>query len=105
MVAAIAAALGRRPPRARVPLWPFLALGRVLEATLPKLGVQPPLHTRRLDFFRKSLVFSTAKASELLGFRPRIDFRRGAADTVEWYRAHGLLPAPARPALRPTETI
>lgn len=104
MVNLIATALGRPSPRARLPMWPFLAAARVMELTLPKLGVQPPLNTRRLDFFRKSFVFSTAKAQELLGFRPRIDFRHGAADTIAWYRARGLLPTASATELHPTET-
>jgi dihydroflavonol-4-reductase len=91
MVRDIATALERRPPRARAPLWPFVVAARVFETVLPPLHVQPPLHSRRLDFFRKSFVFSTAKAQALLGFQPEIDFLTGAADTVRWYRACGYL--------------
>jgi dihydroflavonol-4-reductase len=91
MVRDIAAALDRRPPRARVPLWPFTLAARVLETVLPPLHVQPPLHSRRLDFFRKSFVFSTVKAQALLGFQPEINFLPGAADTVRWYCARGYL--------------
>ena len=72
MVRDIAAALDRPPPRAHAPLWPFTLAARVLETVLPPLHVQPPLHSRRLDFFRKSFVFSTAKAQSLLGFQPEI---------------------------------
>lgn len=91
MVERIAAALDRKPPRAQLPLWPFLAAASVMEATLQPLRIHPPLHRRRLDFFRKSFVFSTAKAQRLLGFAPEIDFLSGAADTARWYRSRGLL--------------
>ena len=91
MVRDIAAALDRRPPRVRAPLWPFVLAARVLETVLPPLHVKPPLHSRRLDFFRKSFVFSTAKAQTLLGFHPEIDFLTGAADTARWYRLRGYL--------------
>jgi dihydroflavonol-4-reductase len=57
MVRDIAAALGRRPPRVRAPIWPFVLAARALETVLPPLHLQPPLHSRRLDFFRKSFVF------------------------------------------------
>jgi dihydroflavonol-4-reductase len=93
MVERIAAALGREPPRRQLPLWPFLAAATVLENTLQPLRIQPPLHRRRLDFFRKSFVFSTVKAQRLLGFSPEIDFQSGAADTARWYRARGLIAA------------
>jgi dihydroflavonol-4-reductase len=91
MVERIAAALQRKPPRTQLPLWPFLAAATVLEATLQPLRIHPPLHRRRLDFFRRSFVFSTVKAQRLLGFSPEIDFQSGAADTARWYRSRGLL--------------
>jgi nucleoside-diphosphate-sugar epimerase len=92
MVRMIAAALQRRAPRRHVPLWPFTVAARVLETILPPLGVQPPLHRRRLDFFSKSFVFSTAKVQGRLGFKPEIDFVTGAANTAQWYREQGHLP-------------
>jgi nucleoside-diphosphate-sugar epimerase len=91
MVALVASALGRRPPRLRAPLWPFMAAAIVFESTLKPLGIQPPLHRRRLDFFRKSFVFSTERAQNVLGFTPTTAFRDGARETAEWYQARGLL--------------
>lgn len=95
MVRHIARVLDRKPPRLQLPMWPFVAAARVMETALPPLHIAPPLHSRRLDFFRKSFVFSTARAKSLLGFQPAIAFGTGAADTVSWYRARGLLPRPA----------
>ncbi len=91
MVEGIAQGLGLQRPRLRVPLWPFLTAAVIFETTLKPLGIQPPLHRRRLDFFRKSFVFSTDKAQRLLGFRPTINFRDGAAETAQWYRSRGFL--------------
>ena len=50
MAVTIAQQLGARPPRLHAPLLPFLVLAVLLEKTLRPLGVQPPLHRRRLDF-------------------------------------------------------
>jgi nucleoside-diphosphate-sugar epimerase len=91
MVAQIAAALQRRPPRIHVPVWPFRAAAAILESTLRPLGIQPPLTQRRLDFFTKSFLFSTAKYREVLGFVPRVSFAEGAAATADWYRKQGYL--------------
>lgn len=91
VVQEIANALHRPPPRWRVPLWPFLAAAVVMERTLAPLGIQPPLHRRRLDFFRKSFLFSTAKARALLDFAPTVSFRSGASETAAWYRDNGFL--------------
>ena len=93
MAAAVAAALGvpRSPPH--VPLWPFAAGAVLCEALCKPLGVKPPLNRRRLDFFRKSFRFSTAKARERLTFAPHVPFAEGARRTAEWYRANGMLKA------------
>jgi dihydroflavonol-4-reductase len=96
MVDRIARALHRSPPRLQLPMWPFVAAAGVMETALPPLHIQPPLHSRRLDFFRKSFVFSTSRAQRLLDFRPSIDFRSGAHDTAQWYRERGLLPREPR---------
>jgi len=91
MTRAIAHAVGREPRRWHAPLLPFVAAATVFELSLRPLGVQPPLHRRRLDFFRKSHRLSADKARQQLGFEPRVDFEEGARRTAEWYRVAGLL--------------
>lgn len=91
MVAQIAKALDRKPSNVRIPVWPFRAAAAVFEATFKPLGLQPPLTQRRLDFFTKSFVFSTAKYRRMLEFEPRISFADGARATAAWYRDNGLL--------------
>ncbi len=91
MVAKVAVAVGRKPSNLRIPIWPFRAAAAVFEATLRPLGIQPPLTQRRLDFFTKSFLFSTAKYQRLLGFAPQTSFSNGAAVTAQWYRDNGLL--------------
>jgi dihydroflavonol-4-reductase len=91
MVAAISAALGKPPAARHVPLWPFDVAAAVCETCLPPLGLKPPLHRRRLDFFRKSFRFSTERATRVLDFRPEVPFTDGAQRTAQWYRSAGLL--------------
>lgn len=91
MVSAVAAAVDRPPPRLRLPLGPFLAAATVLESALRPLGVQPPLHRRRMDFFIKSLSFSLDGARHGLGFEPAVPFAEGARLTAGWYREQELL--------------
>jgi dihydroflavonol-4-reductase len=91
MVSAISAALDSRRHVFHAPMWPFVAAAHVFEATMSPLGLKPPLHRRRLDFFRKSFRFSTAKAERLLDFRAEITFMVGARRTAEWYRANAYL--------------
>jgi nucleoside-diphosphate-sugar epimerase len=87
----IAAELGVRPPRIRFPVWPVWMAGAVCEAICVPLGVEPPLYRRRVDFYRKSRAFTTARARRELGYNPTIDLRTGIRRTAEWYRAQHLL--------------
>jgi nucleoside-diphosphate-sugar epimerase len=91
MVAVIAAQLGEQTWRFHAPLLPFDALAVLLEKTLRPLHIQPPLHRRRLDFFKKSFVFSQEKARNVLGFSAKVGFRQGVAETIKWYGAMGYL--------------
>lgn len=91
MVSTIAAELGAKIPPFRAPLSLFLLAATVLEATLRPLGIQPPLHRRRMDFFKKSFEFSPAHAAQVLGFEPRHTFRQGVAGTANWYKQKGYL--------------
>jgi nucleoside-diphosphate-sugar epimerase len=91
MVDTVAECLGTKVPRMHAPLVPFLAAAVGMENTLGRVGIQPPLHRRRLDFFRKSFYFSRQKAESLLGFIPKTDFHAGVAETAAWYKANGLL--------------
>jgi nucleoside-diphosphate-sugar epimerase len=92
MVGHIAAVLEKPVPRVQLPMWPVLAAASISYALLRPLQIHSPLQPRSLDFFRKSFVFSTSKARELLGVEPSTRFVDGARATLEWYRAHGYMP-------------
>jgi nucleoside-diphosphate-sugar epimerase len=91
MVEGVSKAMDVAAPRLRAPFWPFALLATVMELTLRPFGIQPPLHRRRLDFFRKSFELSTEKAGRAFGFSPQVSFEEGARLTAEWYRDRGLL--------------
>jgi nucleoside-diphosphate-sugar epimerase len=91
MIATIAATVGRPTPRVRIPLAPLLVVATALETTLRPLGIQPPLHRRRMNFFIKSFNFTCAAAREYLAYHPVVDFADGAGRTAAWYLEQGLL--------------
>lgn len=91
LVSATARAVGRRPPRGHVPLRPVMMAARVTESLCRGLGVEPPLHRRRVEFFVKNRGFCIDKARRELGFEPRVDLAEGLQRTARWYEAHGLL--------------
>lgn len=91
MVEVIANQLDAKIPRIRVPLFPFLLLATIMENILKPIGIQPPIHRRRMDFFKKSFIFEQAEASKYLGFIPKYSFSEGVKATVQWYVEMGYL--------------
>ena len=91
MLDAVADSLDRKIATLRVPLAPMMLIATGLEMALGPIGIQPPLHRRRMDFFRKSFAFSIDKAREKLGYAPQIDLEAGAAATAAWYRSQNLI--------------
>jgi dihydroflavonol-4-reductase len=91
MVAAVGVAVGGSRAIHHAPLWPFGVAALVLESVCAPIGLQPPLHRRRLDFFLKSFRLSTSKAEAVLNFRAATSFVTGAKRTAEWYRESGYL--------------
>jgi nucleoside-diphosphate-sugar epimerase len=87
----IASHTGGRVLPFRIPAAPLQWAGAVVEAVCVPLGIEPPLHRRRVDFWTKSRAFSIAKARRMLGYAPRVDVDEGVARTAEWYRQAGWL--------------
>ena len=90
ILAAIAQAVGRRPPRLRVPhqvLFP-LAVGAELAARIT--GRDPFVTLDGVRMSQKKMYFSSEKASRELGYTPR-PAREAIADAVGWFRDNGYL--------------
>lgn len=75
----------------RIPLAPLFAVATITEGILRPLGIQPPIHRRRMDFFKKSFTFSAEKAKSILNFNSKVNFKEGAKKTADWYITKGLL--------------
>ncbi len=89
ITAIIADAEGVPRPWLRLPARPFQLLGSLCEKLCIPLGIEPPIHRRRVDFFTKSRAFTIDKAKRQLGYRPAIELRRGIASTLAAYLASG----------------
>jgi len=75
----------------RIPAAPLRWAGALCEVICVPLGIEPPLHRRRVEFFTKSRAFSIDKARRLLGYAPRVDVEEGVARTAAFYREAGWL--------------
>jgi len=91
LVALIAEKAGVPPPRFHWPARPLYAAAALCEDLCRPLGIEPPLHRRRLDFYLKNRAFRIDKARRVLGWEPRVDLDEGITRTLEWYRRAGWL--------------
>ena len=87
----IAEELGVKPPSLRIPLAPVLLLASLCEFICTPLGIEPPLHRRRVSFFQNNRAFSINKAKTMLGFQPQVSLREAIRRTISWYRENGYL--------------
>ena len=91
LAALIAKHTGGRVLPFRIPARPIQWAGDLVEALCVPLGLEPPLHRRRVDFWTKSRAFTIEKARRLLGYQPKVDVEEGIARTAAWYREAGWL--------------
>jgi dihydroflavonol-4-reductase len=91
VIALMAEELGVRPPRWRLPVWPFWTAGLLCELVCVPLRVEPPLYRRRVDFYTKSRAFDISRARTELGYDPKVGLREGIRRTIAWYREQGWL--------------
>jgi nucleoside-diphosphate-sugar epimerase len=98
----IAEAEGVPAPWLRLPARPFQIAGTLCEKLCIPLGIEPPIHRRRVDFFTKSRAFTIEKAARVLGYQPRVSLRDGIESTLAWYLAHGYLDGIRPTGYRPT---
>lgn len=91
LVARIAAVLGVRKPRIRLPFGLLYGAAVACEAVCAPFGIKPPLYPRRADWFRKHRSFTGAKMERELGVRPLVDLDEGLRRTAAWYAENHLL--------------
>lgn len=84
---------GFEVPTKCVPLPIAKALAKAMESTWKLLGKKeaPLLSNARIKFLGLNLDFCIDKARRELEYAPAIDFQDGMKQTMDWYRAQGLL--------------
>ena len=90
ILATVAAAVGRRPPRIRIPRQALMPFAHVTEAVARMTGREPMLTRDGLRMSKNKMFFSSGKAEAELGYRAR-PYREGITDAIEWFRRAGYL--------------
>jgi nucleoside-diphosphate-sugar epimerase len=71
----------------------MLAVAGAVEDVSRRLGIEPPIYRRRMDFFSSDSEFDTTRARQMLDWAPRVDLPEGIRRTLEDYRSSGALTA------------
>lgn len=91
VVRAACDALGRRPPRAYVPV-PVASIGCRFAETMGRLiDVRPPLNRETVRKYTEDMAVASRRIQDELGFRPAYDLAAGWRATVEALRLAGEL--------------
>jgi dihydroflavonol-4-reductase len=91
LLATVAKAAGRQPPRIRLPRQPLYPLAFGAEAVARFTGKEPLLTVDGLRLARYHMFFTSAKAVRELGYRSR-PYQEGVVDALAWFRQAGYLP-------------
>jgi len=83
--------MGVPAPRWSMPVWPVYLVGALCELACRPLGIDPPLHRRRVGFFTHHREFDISRARVTLGYQPLVGALDGMRRTLNWYVERGLL--------------
>jgi nucleoside-diphosphate-sugar epimerase len=92
-ISTVATLAGYEVPRSAVPLGVARLLTTVSENVYRWLGKKeaPLLSNARFKFLGLNLDFSIEKARRVLRYKPRVTFREGMQQTIDWFRQEGKL--------------
>ena len=91
LATAIARELGVKLRTVQLPSRAMEIAATICENVCPRVGLEPPIHHRRLGFYSSNRAFSVEKAKTILGYRPAVSLAEGLHRTASWYRDHGWL--------------
>jgi UDP-glucose 4-epimerase len=86
IIAAIHRAIGRRPPRFRVPLAAARAALGACEITSRMIGFRPPVTRALLEKYTEDIAVNATLVERALGFSPAVDLEHGWRETMAGLR-------------------
>jgi dihydroflavonol-4-reductase len=90
LLADIAALVGRRPPRLKMPRAPLFPLAYAAEALAQITRKEPFITADSLRMAKYRMYFSSAKAERELGYKAR-PYSEALSDAVAWFRDKGMI--------------
>jgi dihydroflavonol-4-reductase len=90
ILALVAADVGRRPPKIKLPIGGLMPLAILAESLARVTGREPFVTRDGLKMARKKMFFSSAKAETELGYRHR-PAQQAIHDAIGWFHQEGML--------------
>ncbi|PIE36098.1 hypothetical protein CSA56_01410 [candidate division KSB3 bacterium] len=75
----------------RIPATLATIVAAACETLCKPLGLEPPIHRHRLDFFFRNQAFDISKIQRTLGYSPQFDVPTGVRQAIRWYKDRGWL--------------
>ena len=82
-------ALGRKPPRAHLPMAPLRTAANIIDRGTRLLGLNFSGFTNTLDKYNEDLAVDGNRIQDEIGFKPKYDLLSGWKETIEEMRARG----------------
>lgn len=80
MVKIIGLALDKRVRIIRLPITPLFIFAYICNTLCSALGIEPPLHRRRVAFYTKDRKFNISKIRQVLNYTPKYDNQTGLTE-------------------------
>lgn len=90
ILATVAELTDRQPPRLKLPHGLVMPIAGLAELWARATGGEPFATREAVKLARKTMFFSSARAIQELGYRPR-PAREAIADAIVWFREHGYI--------------
>jgi nucleoside-diphosphate-sugar epimerase len=81
MLTTLAQVSNRRTFGPRLPLKPMMWVAAITEDLCGLLKIKPPLYRRRMDFYMNDAAFSSERAQQVLGWKPKVSLSEGLGAT------------------------
>jgi UDP-glucose 4-epimerase len=91
IIESICSALGRKPLRLSLPVWPTRTLIGLIEKGSHAIGIKPPITRAIIDKYTEDIAVDGSLIQKELGFVPQYDLKTGWEETVREMRYMGHL--------------
>lgn len=91
LVLRTAKAMGVKVRFQHYPTWAVVAAGHIVQGICKPLHIAPPIHPRRVDWYRQNRAFDITRARTELGYNPKVGLDEGLKRTYDWYVENHLI--------------